>query len=166
MRPSNISHGANEPVELSGRYRAEFDWVGTTDSTSYLCVPEAIEFLSALLPGGMDEVRRTNRALALEGRQIVAEALGCAALPCPDELIGSMAALPLPSLPPSLRRSSPSAFELDPLHDELFHRYRIDVPVMGCPAHPDPMIRLSAQLYNSRADYERLAEALREILAA
>ena len=166
VRPSVISHGANEPIELSRRYRAEFDWVGTTDPTSYLCVPEAIEFLSALLPGGMDAVRQTNRALALEGRQIVAEALGCATLPCPDDLIGSMATLPLPPLPSALRRSSPSAFVLDPLHDLLFHRYRIDVPVMGCPAHPDPMIRLSAQLYNSRADYERLAAALREILAS
>ena len=165
VRPTNISHGANEPGDLSGRYRAEFDWTGTSDPTSYLCVPAAIEFLGSLLPGGMDEVMKRNRALALEGRRIVASALGSTALPCPDGLIGSMATLPLPPLPAALRRSRRSSFELDPLHDVLFHHYGIDVPIMGCPAHPSPMIRISAQMYNAPSDYERLADALREILA-
>jgi len=40
------------------------------------------------------------------------------------------------------------------------------VPVMSWPAAPHRLIRISAQLYNERGQYERLAEALRRELAA
>ena len=46
----------------------------------------------------------------------------------------------------------------------LFER-GIEVPVIGCPAHPGRMLRVSAQLYNEAADYETLGLALEEILA-
>jgi selenocysteine lyase/cysteine desulfurase len=35
--------------------------------------------------------------------------------------------------------------------------------VLTCPAHPERLLRISAQAYNSRGDYERLATALREL---
>lgn len=163
VRPAVISHGANAPVPRDQRFRAEFDWMGTCDPTAALCVPAAIDFLGGLLPGGWDEVRRRNRALALEGRRIVAEALGVAP-PSPDAMIGSMASLPVPDSERFGAPDAPSALVLDPLHDALFREHGIEVPILTCPGHPGRLLRLSAHLYNRRSDYERLASALRALL--
>jgi isopenicillin-N epimerase len=162
VHPTVTSHGANAPVaEGNPRFRAEFDWTGTDDPTPALCVPEALRFVASLAAGGWPGIRERNRRLALEGRRIVADALGVA-LPCPDEMIGSLATLPVPAdaaLPPV---RATSALALDPLHDALYAR-GIQVPIVACPAHPGRLLRVSAALYNERADYERLAQALREL---
>jgi len=106
-------------------------------------------------------VRERNRALALEARRIVATALGCA-LPCPDAMVGSLAALPVPETPRFPPVVATSALASDPLHEEL-RRRGIQAPVVCCPAHPGRLLRVSAALYNERSDYERLAQALSEI---
>ena len=163
VRPAVISHGANAPVPMSERFRAEFDWMGTTDPSAALAVPEAIRFLGALLPGGWEEIRARNHALALEGRRLLADALEVE-LPCPDEMIGSMAAIALPA---SRRFPIPEGahvFGRNPLHDALFQEHRIEVPVLLDPAGKTRQVRVSAQLYNDRGDYERLAAALLTLL--
>jgi isopenicillin-N epimerase len=162
VRPAVISHGANAPVPLAERYGIEFFWTGTNDITPALAVPAALRFLGELLPGGWAELRARNRELALAGRRLVADALG-GALPCPDSMIGAMASLPVPALPRFGAPSAMSALTLDPLHDALFRDYRIEVPILTCPAHPGRLLRISAQAYNSRRDYERLATGLREL---
>ena len=162
VRPAVISHGANAAVPPEQRYGVEFFWTGTGDSTPALSVPAALHFLEALLPGGWPALRAHNRALALAGRSRVADALGVP-LPCPDEMIGAMASLPVPALPGFPAPRAASALDLDPLHEALFRDYHIEVPVLGCPAHPGRLLRISAQAYNSLADYERLASALREL---
>ena len=77
---------------------AEFDWTGTFDPSPLLAVPAAIDFLEGVLPGGLDAVRAHNRALVLEGRGILCEALGVQP-PAPDAMIGSLVTLPLPASP-------------------------------------------------------------------
>jgi len=52
----------------------------------------------------------------------------------------------------------------DPVHDTLFDKYRIEVPVLRNPADSGRLVRVSAQLYNQREDYERLAAALMALL--
>ena len=164
VRPAVISHGANAPVPRAERYRVEFEWMGTDDPTPALALPTALRFLGSLLPGGWPSLRARNRALALEGRRIVADALGTA-LPCPDEMIGAMASLPVPASSHFPEPHAVSALEPDPLHDVLLRDHAIEVPVITCPAHPGRLLRVSAQAYNTRADYERLAGALREVLS-
>jgi isopenicillin-N epimerase len=54
----------------------------------------------------------------------------------------------------------PSVLGLDPLQERLLLEHRIEVPIMPWPRAPHRHVRVSAQLYNSPAEYQRLAEAL------
>jgi isopenicillin-N epimerase len=161
VRPLVVSHGANSPRRDRSRFHLEFDWVGTADPTAVLCVPEAIRFMGSLLPGGWTELRRRNRGLALGARDELCRALG-AAPPCPDEMIGSMAALPLP---PGPDEAPDSALYTDPLQAELLERWGIEAPVIPWPAPPARLIRISAQVYNRFEQYQLLAGALKALLA-
>jgi isopenicillin-N epimerase len=98
-----------------------------------------------------------NRGLALAARKILCEALGVAP-PCPDTMIGSLAALPLPD---GDGKPSSSPLHVDPLSLRLFDEHRIEVPVPPWPAPPKRLLRISAQLYNRLADYRRLAEGVK-----
>ena len=161
VRPLTISHGASATYPGRSRFRLEFDWTGTSDPTAWLTVPKAIDYLGALLPGGWPALMARNRSLALEARELVCAAAGTAP-PCPDDMIGSLASIVLPDGPTAdigWRRP-------DPIQPRLFETWRIEVPVMSWPAPPRRLIRVSAQLYNSRDQYARLAEALGKELAA
>ena len=158
--PLTVSHGFNSARTDRSRFRLLFDWVGTIDPTPSLCIPEGIRFLGSLLPGGWPEVMQRNRDLALAGRDVLCRALGIPQ-PAPDEMIGSLAAVPLPDSdgPP------PDAGSMhDPLQRTIHDRYRIEVPIFVFPRHPRRLVRISAQLYNSRGQIELLARALKEEL--
>jgi isopenicillin-N epimerase len=159
LRPVAISHGANSPRSDRSRYHLEFDWTGTFDPTAWLCVPDALELIGSLVPGGWPEVMQRNRALALRGRDILSSRLGIAP-PAPDRMLGSMAALPLPD---GSLDTAPSLYG-DPLQDALLDTFKIEVPIVPWPAPPKRLVRISAQLYNEEAEYERLADALATLL--
>jgi isopenicillin-N epimerase len=158
VRPAVISHGANSPRRDRSRLLIEFDWVGTDDPTPALCVPEALRFLGTLLPGGWTELRARNRALALRARDRLCDALDVPT-PAPDDMIGSLAAVPLPP------RDAPwfSLLYTDPLQQVLLERFAIEVPIVPWPASPQRLVRISAQIYNTMEQYDRLAAALREL---
>lgn len=151
IRPLTISHGANSPRTDISRFRLEFDWTGTDDPTAYLCVPEAIRFMESLLPGGWGELMATNRALALAARDVLCQTLNVPS-PSPDEMVGSLAVVPLP----------PGDYQQ--LQTALLERYRIEVPIIPYPTIGDRQIRISAQLYNSLTQYQTLANALLTLL--
>ena len=159
MHPSVISHGYGSR-STRPRFLEEFDWTGSDDPSSWLAVPEAISFVGSLLHGGWPEVRRRNRELAHAARRMLADSLGVP-LPAPEAMIESLAALPIPdgSSEPPL-----SAY-VEPLHVALLEKHGIEVPVFNWPRAPKRLIRVSAHLYNSIGEYERLAEALRFELA-
>ncbi len=161
IRPLAISHGANSSRTDRSRFQLEFGWTGTGDPTAYLSVPTAIQYIDALLPGGWPEVRQRNHALAVAARKIICDALEIE-VPCPDELIGSLAAIPLAAAPVRPRAKAP--LFLDPLQDTLLHEHGIEVPIILWPAAPKRCLRIAAQLYNSLPQYERLAVALRKAL--
>jgi isopenicillin-N epimerase len=161
VRPLSISHGANSLRTDRSRFRLESDWTGTADPTPYLCVPAAIRFMAGSVPGGWPEVMRRNHALAVEARSILSEALGVPE-PCPEGMLGAMASLPLPQ---SLAGAPAPAKGLDPLQDKLYLEHGIEVPVFPWPTPDRKLLRLSAQLYNSRAQYQDLAAALSKLAA-
>ena len=160
IQPLVISHGRNAPGTDRSRFRLEFDWGGTDDPTAWLCVPAAVRALEALVPGGWPEVMARNHALAVQARRTLCTALGVSP-PCPEGMLGSLAALRLPDGvgPPR------SFLGTDPLQDALLADWRIEVPVFAWPRATARVLRVSAQLYNSEEQYAFLAEALKEVLA-
>jgi isopenicillin-N epimerase len=159
VRPIAISHGANSTRTDRTRLWLEFDWTGTFDPTAWLASTAAIRFIGSLVDGGWPEVMRRNRALALRAREIVRGHIG-APSPAPDEMVGSMAALPLPD---GKADTAPSLYG-DALQDELLETWRIEVPIVPWPHPPRRVLRVSAHLYNAEAEYEELGRALRALL--
>ena len=155
IRPLSISHGASSTRTDRSRFRLEFDFSGTDDFTPFLCVPAALHFLGSLLPGGMQELQAHNRKLALVGRDLLCTALGTRPA-APPAMIGSLAAVEL--APAQAPLASPQG--LDPLQVQLFDEHRIEVPVVRWPHPPLRLVRISPQVYNSRAQYEYLARTL------
>jgi isopenicillin-N epimerase len=152
MRPLVISHGANAVRSDRSRFFLEFDWVGTADPTPYLCVPETIRYMGALLPGGWTELMASNRQKALAAREFLCQALK-ADPPCPPEMIGAMAVLPLPD------------GKVESLKNNLFERFSVEVPIIPWVGLSNRLIRISAQLYNTPTDYDVLARTLVTLLA-
>jgi isopenicillin-N epimerase len=157
IRPLAISHGANSPRRDRSPFLIEFGWTGTWDPTAFLAVPEALRTMESLLPGGWPTIMARNRRLALAARRLLCDVLRIE-VPCPADLIGSLATVPLPpgrdSAPP------PSPLYADPLQDQLREQFGIEVPIIPWPAPPQRVLRISAQLYNALPQYQRLAEAL------
>ncbi len=155
LAPLVTSHGHNSPRRDRSRFQLEFSWGGTDDPSPYLCLPDALEFMGGLFPGGWPELRARNRALALQARATLCAALGTAPA-APEEAIGALATVVLPEGGPP----RPAPGQRDVLHDRLFETHRIEVPVMHFPGSSLRLLRVSAQAYNAPAEYERLAAAL------
>ena len=156
VRPTVISHGAGSRRTDRSRLSIEFNWTGTHDPTALLAVPAALDFMASLLPGGWDALRAANRALALEARGVLTEALGVAA-PAPDAMLGAMATVMLPPARFPLTPAVDPTFE-DALQERLWARHRIEVPVLAWGDRA--LLRVSAQAYNHVGQYEALARAL------
>lgn len=156
LRPTVIGHGANAPAGERSRFHQEFDWPGTDDPSAYLSVPCALRTLGSLVPGGWPALRARNAELARAARALLCERLDLAP-PAPESMLGSLATLILPGLPPP---PSASPFEVAPLQRALFERHKIEIPVWRFGAPPLSLVRLSAQAYNDLDDYRALGEAL------
>ena len=76
-------------------------------------------------------------------------------------MLGSMATVPLT---PDFAAGPTSPLYTDPLQEQLLGQYEIEVPVFSWPSAPRRWVRISAQLYNVAAHYERLAQALRQLV--
>jgi len=150
LHPNVISHG------YSAGFRPEFDWTGTFDPTAWLCIPESLRFMGALLPGGWPQVMSANRSLVLQARALFLESTGSDA-PCPESMIGSMASLPLPQASPG---SPAGRLDYKGLHD-WFRARGVETWLY---ADPVLLLRLSAQLYNHLDQFNLLARLLEEAL--
>ena len=156
--PTVISHAWNQPWGALSRYESLFAWMGTHDPSAWLSVPAALDAL-AEMAGDWDEVMAANHDLALSGGAVVADALGVAQ-EVPESMLGSMVTIPVPSAVQALEGTEPAP-GIDPLTSHVRHAHGIEVPVVPNPAQAgERLLRISAQLYNTITDYERLAEAL------
>lgn len=158
IRPLVISHGANSLRDHS-RFLLEFSWIGTGDYSAWLSVPESLRVIGELLPGGWPAAMQRNHALALAARNLLCDALNISP-PCPDDMIGTLAAVPLPDM--TAADIAGISNGLDPLRGKLLREHNMEVPVFPWPTPPKRWLRVSAQLYNSLPQYEKLAGVLRE----
>jgi isopenicillin-N epimerase len=154
LHPLVISH-AYEPGGPV-HFMEEFDWTGTDDPTAWLSIGECIRFLGSLLPGGWPELMARNHALALHARNAV-----CAALdmppPCPEDMLGAMASIPLPR---PAEGSPAQRLDQDALAT-WFRERGIEAWFTPWPCPGGKLVRVSAQLYNHREQYALLGGLLR-----
>ena len=149
LRPLITSHGETPGVGPANRFHARFDWSGTHDPTAYLATPAALDDLAARA-GGWPAIRARNHELVLAARDLLVERLGNGAAPiAPDDMHGSMAAIPI-ALPAG---GAPAELQAQLLDDG------IELPIVTLP-DLGTFIRISAHVYNRLADYDRLSETL------
>lgn len=152
--PTVISHGANSPRSDRSRFRLLFDWTGTNDPTAHLVIPTAINTMAAQVPGGWPALTRRNHAMALAARDLLIDALQIDR-PAPDEMVGAMAAVPLPPAAGDPRVFGPTA-----LQQRLWQDHHVEVPINVWPQWPQQLLRVSAQIYNRIEQYAGLAHLL------
>ena len=148
------------PLGDTTRFRHEFDWTGTRDLSAHCSLPATIDHVGGLVEGGWPAIMQHNHDLAIQGRNILCEALGLTP-PCPDEMVACIATLVLPLSDDD----EVVVHERDPLHVTLKEKYGIQVPVWSWPSPRGRYFRISAQLYNSEEEYRYLAWALKQELA-
>jgi isopenicillin-N epimerase len=151
IHPAVISH------HYTDGFSREFSWQGTRDLSAWLAVPRALEFTRDL---GGEAVRDHNHALAVWAHQLLCEKLRVREplSPLDGSLLGSMAAIPLPQ---SLADLSDS--QVEALQQSLYTQHRIEVPLMRLGRQL--LLRVSCQLYNTPAQYERVANVAARLLA-
>lgn len=158
FRPVILSNDAYEldpAIARSDRsaFNHEFDYMGTDDRTPMLVVADAIEVLGSFFEGGIDELMQRNRAMCLEARDLLCDAMGTSPM-VPDSMLGPLATIEVP------------APGMDPrgLRERLMREYRIESMIVPNPGADTPMIRVSPQVYNSMEQYRYAGDALRTII--
>lgn len=154
--PVVISHGWSAPGGPE-RYRALFDWLGTDDPSPWLAAPRAIEVVGGADPDGWNGVMARNRELAMSGWKVLSETLGIEPA-YPEEMVGSMASVPLPAF----SGDRPEGM-LSPLGTQLLQG-GFETVVMFWPDWPAQLLRVSAHLYNTFEEFEVLGRALKGLL--
>lgn len=131
------------------RFPLAFDYVGTRDISGFLSVPAALKFIDGF---GIDAMRAYMIELARFGGQTMQ---GLEAMPvAPDAAFAAMRAYILPQS----RRAEQT--DADALMYDLWAEHRIQIA--AAEFQGKLLCRLSAQIYNERGDFERLAQVLDE----
>jgi isopenicillin-N epimerase len=139
LHPVAISHS------LGQGFAAEFDFSGTRDSSPWLAVPEALDYLDAL---GPETVRTYNDALSREAAEMWREAWGSEIAAAP-QFRAAMASVRLPGVDAADRAAARRVAR------HLRESHAISAGVMVIDG--GVWLRVSAQIYNELSDYEPLA---------
>lgn len=173
LRPLVVGHGSNAPLSPgASRFHLEHDWLGTSDPTPWLALPEALRLLTGrTVLGTAPELWRPrlqalwaeHHGLAQQGQAMVLEALQEAVGPAqrlaPVAMQAAMAAVPLPPV---------GALDGPALQAQL-KRLGFQLPVIPLRPHTlgvGQFLRFSCFAYNTLEDLQRLAAALPVALQA
>lgn len=149
--PPGRQGGLHPPViswGLGQGFTAEFDWTGTRDPSPHLAAPAAIAFMEWL---GVERMRAYNHELVWQAANALAQRWKLR-FGTPRAMVGCMACVPLPERAGSTREQASA------LRRALLLEDHIEVPVHAWRGRL--WTRLSAQVYNEAADFERLGEAI------
>lgn len=146
VEPLVVSWGWQSEAPGPSRFVDEQEWTGTRDVAAYLAAPAAIDFMETHQWG---EVRAACHALAVETWQQITALTG---LPpwSSEAWFAQMFAAPLPPC------------DADALKRRLYDDFGVEVPIVVWMGRP--LVRVSIQGYNTRADADRLATALAVLL--
>ncbi len=128
-------------------FPAAFDYVGTRDVTPFLSVPAALDFIDKF---GADEVRGHLHRLSRDGGELMRE-IGAEPV-APDAMFAAMRAYILP------QRRTAEPDDVATFMAMLWDKHRIQIHSSAFQGKL--LLRLSAQIYVERADYERLVRVL------
>jgi isopenicillin-N epimerase len=144
LHPLVMSWGWESERPGASRFIDHHEWQGTRDPAAFLATPAAIRFQAE---HHWEEVRAQCHGLAEETRRRIDALTGLEPL-CPDgtEWFAQMAAVRLPEV------------DLAALKEQLYQEHRIEVPLLRW--NGEPLMRISFQAYNSRADADALVHAL------
>jgi isopenicillin-N epimerase len=145
LHPAVVSWGLDQGMS------AEFDLPGTRDPSPHLAAPAA---LAVMREYGVEDVRKYNHSLAWAGAHHLATRWGTSFV-VPESMVGTMATLEMPE------RLGRTAEEALTVRDRLLFDRNIEVQVHS---FRDRLhVRICAQVYNTMADIEALAEAVLQI---
>ena len=148
LEPLVVSWGWDARDPGPSRFVDEQERQGTRDIAAYLSVPDAIAFQAE---HNWPQIRAECHELVRSTRDAIADLTGLPHLiPDSPEWFAQMATVPLPPCD-----------HLE-LKRRLYDDFKVEIPIMVWQERP--YIRVSAQGYNTRADMERLVEALGELL--
>ncbi len=149
VEPLVVSWGYEAEKPSASRFIDEQEWTGTRDPSAWLTVPDAIRFVER---HNWEQVRADCHTLARYARERITALTGLPPI-SPDSTDWYMQMVTL-RLPPC-----------DQLEwkRRLLEEFHIEVPLIVW--QEQKFIRVSIQAYNTQADLEQLAEALRVLLA-
>lgn len=138
--------------QLPSGFPANVEWQGTQDYTPWLAAPVGLYSLRTL---GIETVRAHNAALAAYGQQVIGDALGLKPADLPAGPL-PMRVIPLPA------GTATDHTEAYALRRRISEELSTEVAVNAWPG--GGLLRVSAQIYNRPAEYDRLAAGLPELL--
>lgn len=149
-RPGRLVPDERDEWGSTPRVR-HFEFEGTRDPCAWIAVSAALDFQAEI---GWDAIRSRIAELTAHVRTKLGEELGLAsATPDAPGLCGAMTAFRLPA-----------GLVAEQLRRALWQEHRIEVPIIE---RPDGLlVRVSTHFYNTEAEVDRLAAALKQILAA
>ena len=120
---------------------------GTRDFSAFLTIPYAIQFMQE---NNWDAVKKECRRITQNNAERFCKLVNATPLcPVTDDFIAQMYSI-------TIKTSAP-----EKLHDLLFEKYKIQIPVM---AHEDKVyLRYSINAFNSNEDLDKLYDAVKEI---
>ncbi len=148
LDPLVISWGYESTTPSHSQFFDYNQMQGTRDFSAFLTIPASIEFMKT---HNWIEVAARNRELARANYQSIAKLLGSQPIR-PDE---DHFHLQICSIP--IKTSKP-----EELHQLLFDKYRIEIPVMR--QDNRVFIRYSVQAFNDQSDLDKLYVALGDII--
>jgi isopenicillin-N epimerase len=153
-----------DPLIISWGYEAEFpshsqfldyhEYQGTRDSSAFITVPKALEFLAE---NNWTEVKKNCRKLIQESYVEMCDFLNTKPIcKVSDEFLGQMCSIPI---------KTPDVIKLKSV---LYNDYKIQIPVMNTILDFEgnsnqQFIRISAQVYIAKNDIQILKNALEDI---
>jgi isopenicillin-N epimerase len=159
LRPLVISHGANAPFDPRlSRFHQEHDWIGTSDPSPWLALPQALQLLTMAGAMSLSDLMQQHHALAELGQaQLLAE-MDSEPI-APSTMQAAMAAVPLPPVS-----------QLDGARlQQLLKQEGFQIPVIPLKPHCETaqqFLRISCFAYNTADDLIALARVLPPALRA